>query len=138
MSAKDMGLGVPDSVRVSVGLEKVRAEETGKSGGSLKTSVELFTVKASIAPGISTSNDSTPTFSESALAAAEPMSTNRSASKARESNELVIHPGGGRNRLGVPKSGSFISPVDGDRRIALMQPGSEVNSLSIGPSRGRE
>jgi hypothetical protein len=138
MSAKDMELGVPDSVRVSVGLEKVRAEETGKSGGSLKASVELFTVKASMAPGISTSNDSTPTFNESALAAAEPISTNTSASKARDRNELVIHFGWGGNRLGVPKSGSFISPVDADgRRVALMQPRSEVKSISIGPSQGR-
>jgi hypothetical protein len=138
MSAKDMELGVPDSVRVSVGLEKVRAEETGKSGGSLKASVELFTVKASMAPGISTSNDSTPTFNESALAAAAPISTNTSAKKVRERNELVIHPGWGGNRLGVPKSGSFISPVDADgRRVALMQPRSEVKSFSIGPSQGR-
>jgi hypothetical protein len=114
MSAKDMELGVPDSVRVSVGLEKIRAEETGKSGGSENASVELFTVKASMAPGISTSNESTPTFSESALAVAEPISTNRSPSKARERNELVIHPGWGRNRLGLLKSDSVISPVDGD------------------------
>jgi hypothetical protein len=139
MSPRGKEVGVPDSVRVSVAPENVMAELTGKSGGSEKASVELCTVKASMAPGMYTSKDSSPTLTESALAAAEPTSTNRRPSKARDKNELVIHFGWGGTRLVDSKSDSVNSLVDGDpRRLVQMQPRSEVKSLSfsIGPSRG--
>jgi hypothetical protein len=112
MSAKGTELGVPDSVRVSVGLEKIRAEETGKSGGSEKASVELFTVKASMAPGISTSNESTPTFSESALAAAELTPSNPMRRAIRETGRTTLNRQ--LDALAAPKSTSCQDGVRGN------------------------
>jgi len=116
MSAKDMELGVPDSVRVSVALEKVREEETGKSGGSEKVSVELFTEKASMAPGVNTSNESTPTFSESALAIAELTPSNPISRASRDTGRTTLKRQ--LDALPAPKSASCRDGVRGNSAFA--------------------